>query len=195
MSPATIVRFLTTVSALTFVGACAVDTTTPSSSAVIPTAAQSKTVDAALSIPDSLRLAQQWRTSVAAPITVSVAVSKTKGGVLRIPQLGVNVTIPVGAVDSDMTISMTALAGSVVAFDFEPAGTKFKAPLRVTQDLGLTSWIGTPFDIVYFKSSDDINSSTKKIKVSEVIPVTLVGPTASFDIWHFSGYAVSAGRF
>ena len=210
MSPSPLVRLLTvrattmqriplalaTVCALAFTAACGADTTMPSRSLEVPSAAQDKiTLMTATTFLQSLVSGQLWRTSVAAPITVSAAVSRTQGAVLSIPQLGVTVTIPAGAVSATTTISMTALAGRVVAFDFQPAGTTFTAPLHVTQDLSRTFWLGMPFDVVYFKSTSDIDQSSTKISVSEVIPVKLAGTIASFDIWHFSGYAVSAGRY
>jgi hypothetical protein len=135
---------------------------------------------------------QSWKNPVMAAKTVSARVSRTEGAVLSIPELGVTVTIPANAVRREMTITMTALAGSVVAFDFQPAGTKFKKPLTASQDLSRTQWDGQPFDVVYFKHDSDVGK--KHVKASEFIPVSVSGKTALFDIKHFSGYAVAAGR-
>ena len=137
---------------------------------------------------------QTWKVPVDTAITVSAVVTKTDGAVLSIPSLGISVTIPAGAADNPMTISMTALAGDVVALEFEPAGTKFKLPLVVSQDLSLTKWAGAPFDVVYFKKSGDVDEISKRIKWTEIIPATLSGTTATFNVMHFSGYAVAAGR-
>ncbi|MEP6620806.1 MAG: hypothetical protein ABJE47_15885 [bacterium] len=188
------------IAALATVSACGTESTAPSQSIVAPSVLASKggltvqTLGTTVTTVIGDITSQSWNTPLAAPITVTARVSKTQGGVLGIPSLGITVTIPAGATDTTVTISMTALAGNLVALDFQPSGTKFKQPLHVTQDLGFTQWSGALFDVIYFKSSDDIDRSSKKIKVSEVIPVIMLGKTASFDIWHFSGYAVAAGR-
>lgn len=187
------------VAALASVTACGNESTAPQQSIVAPAVLAAKApitintlgTTATTLLPDIT--AQTWHTPLAAPITVSAQVSKTQGGVLSIPSLGITVTIPAGATDTTMTISMTALPGSLVALDFQPSGTKFKQPLHVSQDLGLTQWSGALFNVVYFKNSGDIDQGSKKIKVSEVIPVSMLGTWVSFDIWHFSGYALAAG--
>ena len=137
---------------------------------------------------------QSWDTPLTQDLAARADVSPTQGGQLSIPSLGITVRIPAGAVESPTTITMTAMAGGVVALDFQPAGSKFKRPLHVTQDLSFTQYTGAAFDIVYFKNSGDIDQLNKKVKVSEVIPVSVASSMASFDIWHFSGYAVSTGR-
>src|SRR4051794_37268543 len=44
------------------------------------------------------------------------------GGTLRIPEAGLTVTFPAGAVSAPVTVRATALAGSSVAYRFEPHG-------------------------------------------------------------------------
>ncbi|PYP79492.1 MAG: hypothetical protein DMD35_07965 [Gemmatimonadetes bacterium] len=52
------------------------------------------------------------------------------GGTLAIVEAGVNVTLPRGALTSTTTITMTARAGSLVAYDFAPHGVVLAAERR-----------------------------------------------------------------
>src|SRR5579872_342887 len=76
----------------------------------------------------------QRLTPLAAPITVSKNIG-ILGGTLSIPQAGLTVVVPPLALSSTKTISITAVAGSTVAYEFSPAGTKFLLPLVATQSL------------------------------------------------------------
>lgn len=178
--------------------ACGTESTSPIQQPVQPTVQSSDLLG--LPLTDLLKTVtgvvagQTWLVAPSKPITVSVNVSPTQGGLLTIPLLGVVVTIPKGAVDKPTTITMTALAGDVVALDFAPHGTKFKAPLKVVQNMLFTNWLGQSFDVVYFKANTDINEKNNTITYSEVIPVGMIGPVATYNIWHFSGYATAAGR-
>src|SRR5690348_4757515 len=66
----------------------------------------------------------QRTTPLAAPITVSKSIG-AEGGTLTIPQAGVTVVVPKGALAQSTTITMTARAGSLVAYDFAPHGITF----------------------------------------------------------------------
>ena len=74
----------------------------------------------------------QRTTPLAAPITVTKAIGP-EGGTLAIPQAGVTVTVPRGALTATTTITMTARAGSLVAYDFAPHGVVFARPLVFSQ--------------------------------------------------------------
>ncbi len=173
----------------------AADTTTsPNVMAASAPASASKAPHAAVQVLLDEAVPQDWLVRVLAPLSASVRVDEETGGVISIPATGATLTIPAGAVHESTVITMTALPGSLVAFDYSPAGTKFKKPLNMQVDLGLTNWNGQPFSVVYFKSNDDIDEKRHKIKISEVLPVTVVGRTANYDLWHFSGYALSSSR-
>ena len=63
-------------------------------------------------------------------ITVK-AVIGSKGGTLTIPDAGLTLVVPAGAVKSNTTFTATAIAGRLVAYEFEPHGTTFAVPLAV----------------------------------------------------------------
>ena len=60
------------------------------------------------------------------------------GGTLSLPGAGLLVVVPPLALSSRQTITVTAVAGSNVAYEFAPHGLKFNLPLVVTQNLGVT---------------------------------------------------------
>jgi hypothetical protein len=139
---------------------------------------------------------------LAKDITASVTLYNT-GGTLDVPEAGLHVAIPRNALpasDRPITITVTALKGSQVAYEFGPSGTKFKASLNVTQDLTNTTWAGntgnTTLQADYFKSVSDLDPATGTAFSYESIPVTVqaTGNRLHWDIWHFSGYIVSWGR-
>jgi len=140
------------------------------------------------SVTSLLRLTPQ--PELTRSITVDYA-----GGVLNIPETGLRITIPRGAVSSRTTITVKSIAGLMVAYDFEPHGIQFAVPLQFSQDLA-----GTRIkerDVLsggYFSSTSQLLPWLGLGKVSETLPARVVDNRAVFDIWHFSGYMVSTGR-
>jgi hypothetical protein len=131
-----------------------------------------------------------------APITVTKTVG-LYGGVLVIPQAGVSVVIPYGALTQPTTITMTARAGSLVAYDFAPHGITFAKPLVFTQSLSGTNAtiLSVPFlKLAYYTDPSLLGSLTGT--VTELIGgvSSLLTWTFSAPIKHFSGYMVSCGR-
>lgn len=179
---------------LAFSAACGTElTTSPTASLQAPEGSASAS-KAAEKAPKKLK-GKSWVSPVLQPITYSVDVSATRGGEINFPTLGTKIVIPAGAVSGPMRISVTALPGSVVAFDFQPAGTRFIVPLTVTQDLKKVNWTSsTAFNIVYFQNADDVDEENGTVNASEDIPTVVARNSAMFKIWHFSGYAASAGR-
>lgn len=138
-------------------------------------------------------------TPLNATITRSVTVNNATGGVLLVPETGLEVIIPAGALPtSQMTITVKALAGRAVAYDFEPHGTQFVKPLQFRQSLGLTLYTLLPIKPTltggYFANTSQVNTTTGSATLNEVINATVVGGTVYFNINHFSGYMVSTGR-
>jgi hypothetical protein len=117
------------------------------------------------------------------------------GGIIAIPDAGITVVVPPLAVLSPTTISVTARAGSAVAYDFAPHGIKFAVPLVVTQNLtktqahtGLVS-VNSLF-AGYYPDSKKITSVTELLTLN----VNLLNSTAIMTVWHFSGYIIASGR-
>jgi hypothetical protein len=138
-------------------------------------------------------------TPLSQPVTRSVLVTRRAGGELRVPETGLRLTIPAGAIAKDtMTITVTALPGRLVAYEFEPHGTQFAKPLTFSQDLSATSWVLSLLKPSlgggYFKNASQLNTQTGVSQVNEELVARLEAGRVSFDISHFSGYMVSTGR-
>lgn len=124
-------------------------------------------------------------------ITVSAQIGK-EGGKLSIPQAGLILEVPRGAVSSTTTFSVTALPGNVIAYEFGPHGMTFKKPLVLRQQLGFTTWIfGGQLKGGYFKSRNDVDTKTGKATIHEELPAKVKDGEVFIEIWHFSGYLVS----
>lgn len=129
-------------------------------------------------------------------ITVTAVIGKA-GGKIAIPEAGLTLVVPANAVEANTTFKATAIAGNLVAYEFEPHGTTFAVPLQFTQDLRKTSLLGaltTPLmDGAYFTDRSKLLPTTGIAFVSELRPVVvnLLKSQASFPIDHFSGYLIS----
>jgi len=134
-------------------------------------------------------------TALDKPITSSAYIGPL-GGTISIPDAGITVLVPALALSSRQLISVTALAGSDVAYEFAPHGLKFPVPLVVTQNLRNTEAAsGGLIDpnglfVGYF------TDATRTDLVSELLSVNVSLPlqTAVFTVRHFSGYIVASGR-
>jgi hypothetical protein len=126
------------------------------------------------------------------------------GGVLVIPNAGLTVIIPPGALTKATKITVTAHAGSLVSYSFAPHGITFALPISVLQLASLTNVANNPLLIsrVYggYLPNDQADISGGVGAFSEVfrtalIPAGLmVGPAILFRTRHFSGYAFASGR-
>ena len=138
-----------------------------------------------------------WKTPLAQDIHVSKTIG-VLGGAIDLPATGLHIIVPPGAVLKSTNFGVTALAGRIVAYDFQPAGTRFLLPLVVTQSSAPIQM--TPpllgLDLMrpaYFKSATDLNQSAGTAAVSELLPqitIDLLGNMV-FTVPHFSGYIVS----
>ena len=126
----------------------------------------------------------QWATPLAQDLTVSVDCRPASGCVLDIPEVGAQLQIP-GATLSDPTvITMTALAGSDVNFEFGPHGTQFKKTVRIDVDQSKTKGMGVrKFWALYWV--DNIED------VQEEIQASVKNGSIRFETDHFSGYAIA----
>jgi hypothetical protein len=138
----------------------------------------------------------QRTTPLAAPITVTKVIGP-EGGTLAIPQAGVTVTVPRGALATTTTITMTARAGSLVAYDFAPHGVVFAKPLAFSQQLRGTNatLLSAPLLGLGYYEDPSLLSRTGGL-VSQLLggTVNTLSWTFTSTIPHFSGYMVSCGR-
>ena len=119
----------------------------------------------------------------------------TAGGSIAIPAAGFRITFPAGAVSAPVTVRATALAGSNVAYEFEPHGITFAKEPVISQDLGLTSVVGqllsTPLQGGYFADDSLLGDGVATISETRPATVDLLRLRTTFTIRHFSGYAVT----
>ena len=160
---------------------------TPASRSTLP----SKTL---LSQPTHVKVLQRT-TPLANPVTVSKVIG-VFGGTLSLPSAGLTVIVPPGAVFSPTTISVTALAGSNVAYEFSPHGTQFLVPLIATQNLLVTQTSGLNllnFFAGYYQSPADLGNGTATITEALQLNIGLLNTISVFNINHFSGYIIATG--
>lgn len=142
---------------------------------------------------------------LSAPVIVSRVIT-SNGGTIDIPSADFQLQIPKGAIKDSMTIEVTALAGSVVAYDFEPRGATFAAPLKFVQRLAHTNLRATArandsepevggaifADPSMFDDVTGIGVGTEHVPAE--VHGSVNGNLLSFMIWNFSGYMASTGR-
>jgi hypothetical protein len=147
-----------------------------------------------LLVPDTVVVLQR-----AKPLYSNVTQAKligSGGGQITIPSAGLTLTVPSGAVDYPILVSVTALSGRGVAYEFGPAGS-FKKPLTVKQDLSVTTIDPRTLPYLkfsggYFKTRQNLLSSLLAI-VFELLPATTNASngTVQFNVTHFSGYLIA----
>jgi hypothetical protein len=118
------------------------------------------------------------------------------GGTIVIPSAGFSLVVPPLAVTSPVTITVTAVAGSNVAYTFEPHGLQFLLPAIATQSLVATDagWGGSvnPLSLFvgYFPNLTNLTSVTELLNLQLNLPLQ----TSTALLTHFSGYVWSSGR-
>ena len=190
MTPRSLSRLGARLLSIFLLAGCAGDATAPTSpAAVVP-----KPSSALLGLLPVRGVTRA--TPLANDIAVSAVIGKA-GGTITSPEAGLTLVVPPNAVSADVKFTATALAGRVVAYDFQPHGTKFAVPLKFTQDLRKTSLLTTLtaplLDGAYFADDSSIDQKTGIALVSELLPATidLLRFRVGFDIRHFSGYLIS----
>lgn len=137
-------------------------------------------------------------TPLASPVSASQLIG-VLGGTIVLPGTGLTVVVPAFALTSPTTITATAAAGDLVAYEFEPHGTTFNVPVVLTQQLSGTSagtQVAAPLLAGYFRSLADLDPLSGTAWVTELLNVSvgLGGTTATFGVTHFSGYLLGSGR-
>jgi len=117
------------------------------------------------------------------------------GGTLSLPQAGLTLIVPPGAVSQVTHFSVTPTGGKVVAYEFEPHGTRFNVPLVLRQDLRSTGHkYGGQLIGAYFANDSQVNPFGGKSLVNETLNATINAQgQAEILIWHFSGYMLAWG--
>ena len=111
---------------------------------------------------------------------------------------GLTIAVPRGALSSTVTITVTALAGSAVAYRFEPHGLTFSRNVTLTQNLAGTSagvLSGLVLQGAHFPGDEPVITDGLAL-VTETVNAHInpLSNTVSFPIRHFSGWIVATGR-
>jgi hypothetical protein len=142
-------------------------------------------------------------TNLTSDVSVSATIT-SQGGWLMIPEAGLLLYFPKGAVESDLSVTATAHNGNKVVYSFEPHGTVFNTPIYVGQLL-LNTELNTPRSRKrstpwggYMPDglADVADDGTGQF--AEVFAAEFYGKGndtyAFFMTTHFSGYALASGR-
>lgn len=140
------------------------------------------------------------------PLEQELVVSRiigSAGGRLEIAEAGIAFVVPEGALSASVAITVKALAGREMAFDFQPHGLLFLKPATIKLDLRQTTSAerlpadgpaaipGASLDRflgVYFTGDPE-----RGVDPVEVLPVYRSRDGVAFDIHHFSGYVCATG--
>ena len=184
-----------TITAALLAYGCANDSiTAPASTPVAAAAAASPSLLGSL-LGQTTTVTPLLRKTPITSVTASATIGPL-GGVLALPSAGLTVVVPPLAVTTATKMSVTAVAGSSVAYEFEPHGIKFSVPLVATQSLkGTQAQSGgsiNPLSLFagYFPDSKQITSVSELLNLN----VNVLGQTSVLTIWHFSGYIIATGR-
>jgi hypothetical protein len=130
------------------------------------------------------------------PLATDEVVTKVigyAGGKIDLPRAGLTITVPTGAVLQNTTFTVTAPAGDLVGYEFEPHGTVFRKRLKATQrlagtEIGLLQAVLDPPFAAYYEGD-----LLPVLDVFEILDLNISGllGVATFEIPHFSGYIIA----
>jgi hypothetical protein len=142
-----------------------------------------------------------WKTQYKDVIKVSQIIDQS-GGTISIPETGLTLSFPAGAVVAPITITVTA-DPQYVAYKMEPTGTQFLKGVTATQLLNTTTLSGSPLRSQLYAAyiADDSLNLSGKVPVLEVEPGTTIFSVLSpllpqahvWTITHFSRYMLASG--
>jgi hypothetical protein len=130
---------------------------------------------------------------LAAAVTWSFTVG-AEGGESRNDAVGLTIVVPAGAVSEAQTITVTALAGSAVAYRFEPH-IDFAQDVLLVQDRSAIRGLSLVYGGAHFEGDAPQHSNGKVIANELASAVTsLVNGKVSIAVRHFSGWIVVSGN-
>ncbi|HEV7836507.1 MAG TPA: hypothetical protein VGO75_00450 [Gemmatimonadaceae bacterium] len=142
-----------------------------------------------------------WKKNLKNEVRVSRKIDAL-GGIISIPETGLTIVFPAGAVAAPTTITITA-DRKYVAYKMEPAGTTFLKDVIVTQLLVGTEFGLRPLRTELFAAyiADDRLKLSGKVPVLELEPThtifSLLNPLIpEAQVWiirHFSRYMLASG--
>jgi hypothetical protein len=135
------------------------------------------------------------------PLTTSAIIAPS-GGHIDLPRAGLRLDFAPGALAEPTLITLTAHAGSQIAYEFEPHGLTFLAPVTVSQSLRHTAAEHDPrlaarLQGSYYEGSLDsaiVDSGGRYARIKETRKARVDSRgMLRFDVRHFSGYMISTG--
>jgi hypothetical protein len=142
-----------------------------------------------------------WQQDLKNPVSVSKTIG-VSGGTITVPEIGLTVSFPAGAVTAPLTVTITADL-RYVAYKMEPSGTQFLKDVTVTQLLAATTLSGTPLRSTIYAAyiADDSVSLSGSVPALEIEPSKTIFSTTSpsvpeAQVWiirHFSRYMLASG--
>ncbi len=152
-------------------------------------------------VTDALHLdlrAVWWKKQHKDVIRVSKTIDQA-GGTISIPETGLTVSFPAGAVAGPITITITS-DQKYVAYKMEPTGTRFLKDVTVTQLLNTTTLFGAPLRNQLYAAyiADDNVKLSGKVPALEIEPSTTIFSALlpQAHVWiirHFSRYMLASG--
>jgi hypothetical protein len=148
-------------------------------------------------------LSERWVTALGGSVTSSATIG-SEGGWVELAATGSYLYVPKGTVSAPTTFSIKAMAGKLVAFDFQPAGSVFKTPVFLVQDktflsnnplTSVLSLVGATQQLGYVPDEATLDQLGMTAKGQELRPNLLDNTQQylAYPIYHFSGYIVSWG--
>ncbi len=142
-----------------------------------------------------------WNKNLKDEIRVSKTIGPS-GGTISIPETGLTMSFPAGAVAAPIKITVTADT-KYVAYKMEPSGTQFLKDVTVTQSLSATEFAQRPLRTQLYAAyiADDRLKLSGKVPVLELEPSeTIFSPLSALipqaHVWiirHFSRYMLASG--
>lgn len=115
------------------------------------------------------------------------------GGIIHLPNAGLVVRVPLFALTQPTNITVTAPAGDLVGYHFQPHGLNFRRDVILLQNLADTEasallGLGKNLQVAYFQGP-----LNPVVNALEILPIDIFGVLnlGRFKIDHFSGYVIA----
>jgi hypothetical protein len=178
--------------------------TAPVEAVVSPASPQFVAQDLIGAVTDATHLrlkAVWWKNNHLKIVKVSKTINQS-GGTISIPETGLTLSFPAGAVAAPIKITVTS-DDEYVAYKMEPTGTRFLKDVTVTQLLAPTAISGAPLRSQLYAAyiADDklnLGGVVKALEIEPSITIFSTGPLRrpEAQVWvirHFSRYMLASG--
>lgn len=140
-----------------------------------------------------------WRSPLLRDLSATALIGP-EGGTIELPQTGLRLVVPADAVRAPTPFRVTARAGRLAAYDFEPDGSEFTPALRFEQDPALLQpppvRDGAPMrmQLGYYQHADALDERAGIATVAEVHRLLETSDErGAFALPHFSEYVLGWG--